>query len=111
MATQRNICGLDFDVMTMVGDIAKQKREKEKFNKTISYIKHMRETMVEREGVIAETDLPRWETEWTNKWGGGITSNIYFGTRAFSSFIAYYETDTYEGRELFTDLPCSETYY
>ena len=71
----------------------------------------MRETMVEREGVIAETDLPRWETEWTNKWGGGITSNIHYGTRKFASFIAYYETDTYEGRELYTDLPYSETYY
>tara|TARA_R110002012_G_scaffold299600_1_gene498799 strand:+ start:262 stop:618 length:357 start_codon:yes stop_codon:yes gene_type:complete len=111
--TSRNICGLDYDLMVEVGEMVKQKREREKFNKTISYIKHMRETMVEREGVCLDRDIAKWELEWTNKWGDGVigATNIYYGTRKFADFIGYYETDTYEGRELFTDLPYSETYY
>ena len=114
MSLSRNICGLDFDLMVEVGEIVKKKRERENFNKTIAYINHMRIDAMAREAKRCNTRHPErcyWEDEWINPYYHYLPKSYIGHLQRFYDFVGLYETDTWEGRELYTDRPYSETYW
>tara|TARA_R110000751_G_scaffold149689_2_gene254652 strand:- start:5955 stop:6239 length:285 start_codon:yes stop_codon:yes gene_type:complete len=93
------------DIVKLRLDDDRVELEKEKFNKSIAYLNLMREAIaVEGRKGIDGGKWANYEAKWVDP---DYDPNYY---TKFHTFIGLFETDTLEGRDLFTDV-ILEQYY